>query len=94
MRVFIPRFSGAIAYLIVLMIVGTIGYVAIEGWPWREALCMTVINRDRGGFPDSPCTVRAWPGLYGGSSGGRHHRSRHLVRADHLIHRGIRPEPR
>jgi len=38
MRVFIPRFLGAIAYLVVLTVVGTVGYVAIEGWPWREAL--------------------------------------------------------
>ena len=42
MRVFIPRFLGAIAYLVVLTVVGTIGYVVIEGWPWREALYMTV----------------------------------------------------
>ena len=34
MPVFIPRFLGAITYLIVLTVVGTIGYVAIEGWPW------------------------------------------------------------
>ena len=38
LRVFIPRFLGAIAYLVVLTVVGTVGYVAIEGWPWREAL--------------------------------------------------------
>ena len=38
MRVFIPRFLGAIAYLVVLTVVGTIAYVAIEGWAWQEAL--------------------------------------------------------
>ena len=32
MRVLIPRFLGAIAYLVVLTVVGTIAYVAIEGW--------------------------------------------------------------
>ena len=44
MRVFIPRFLGAIAYLVVLMMVGTICYVVIEGWPWQDALYMTVIT--------------------------------------------------
>ena len=50
MRVFIPRFLGAIAYLIVLTVVGTVGYVAIEGWPWQEALYMTVITVTAVGF--------------------------------------------
>ena len=50
MRVFIPRFLGAIAYLVVLTPVGTVGYVAIEGWPWREALYMTVITVTAVGF--------------------------------------------
>jgi hypothetical protein len=40
MRVFIPQFLGAIAYLVVLIVVGAAGYVAIEGRPWREALCI------------------------------------------------------
>ena len=52
MRVFIPRFLGAIAYLLVLMVVGTIGYVAIEGWPWRKALYMTVITVTAVGFQE------------------------------------------
>ena len=52
MRVFIPRFLGAIAYLVVLTVVGTIGYVAIEGWPWREALYMTVITVTAVGFQE------------------------------------------
>ena len=43
MRVFIPRFLGAIAYLVVLMMVGTICYVVIEGWPWQDALYMTAV---------------------------------------------------
>ena len=44
MRVFIPRFLGAIAYLVALTVVGAVGYVAIEGWPWRDAVYMTVIT--------------------------------------------------
>ncbi len=38
----ILRFLGAIAYLVVLTVVGTVGYVSIEGWPWREGLLITV----------------------------------------------------
>ena len=52
MRVFIPRFLGAIAYLLVLTVVGTIAYVAIEEWPWREALYMTVITVTSVGFAE------------------------------------------
>ncbi len=52
MRVFIPRFLGAIAYLLVLTVVGTIAYVSIEGWPWREALYMTVITVTSVGFAE------------------------------------------
>ncbi len=52
MRVFIPRFLGAIAYLVVLTIVGTIGYVTIEGWPWREGLYMTVITVTAVGYQE------------------------------------------
>ena len=52
MRVFIPRFLGAIAYLVSLTIVGAVGYVAIEGWPWREALYMTVITLSAVGFQE------------------------------------------
>ena len=52
MRVFIPRFLGAIAYLVVLTVVGAVGYVAIEGWPWHEALYMTVITMSAVGFQE------------------------------------------
>ena len=52
MGVFIPRFLGAITYLVVLTVVGTIGYVAIGGWPWREALYMTVVTVTAVGFQE------------------------------------------
>ena len=52
MRVFIPRFLGAIAYLVALTVVGAVGYVAIERWPWREALYMTVITLSAVGFQE------------------------------------------
>ena len=48
MRVFIPRFLGAIAYLVVLMIVGTICYV-VSG-RGRTPLYMTVITMTAVGF--------------------------------------------
>jgi len=52
MRVFIPRFLGAIAYLLVLTVVGAVGYMVIEGWPWRDALYMTVITITAVGFQE------------------------------------------
>ena len=52
MRVFIPRFLGAIAYLVVLTVVGAVGYIVIEGWPWQEALYMTVITITAVGFQE------------------------------------------
>ena len=52
MRVFIPRFFCAIAYLVALTVVGAVGYVAIEGWPWRDALYMTVITLTAVGFQE------------------------------------------
>ena len=50
MRVFIPGFLGATAYLVALTVVGAVGYVAIEGWPWRDAVYMTVITVTAVGF--------------------------------------------
>ena len=41
---------GAIAYLVVLTVVGTVGYVTVGGWPWQEALYMTVITVTAVGF--------------------------------------------
>ena len=52
MRVFVPRFLGAIAYLVVLTVVGTIAYLAIEGWAWQEALYMTVITVTSVGYAE------------------------------------------
>ena len=52
MPVCIPRFLLAIAYLVALTVVGTIGHMAIEGRPWREALYMTVITVTAVGFEE------------------------------------------
>ncbi len=52
MRVFIPRFLGAITYLLALTIVGAVGYMLIEGWQWRDALYMTVTTMSAVGFQE------------------------------------------
>ena len=52
MRVFIPRFLGAIAYLVALTVVGALGYVVIQGWAWRDAVYMTVITFTAVGFQE------------------------------------------
>ena len=57
MRVFIPRFLGAIAYLVVLTVVGTVGYVVHRGVAVAGRPLYDGHNRDRGGFPGSPRTV-------------------------------------
>ena len=57
MRVFTPRFLGAIAYLVVLTVVGTVGYVVHRGVAVAGRPLYDGHNRDRGGFPGSPRTV-------------------------------------
>ena len=52
MGVFIPRFLGAIAYLLALSVVGAVGFVVIEGWSWQEALYITVITLTAVGFQE------------------------------------------
>jgi hypothetical protein len=52
MRVFIPRFLGTIAYLLALTVVGALGYMAIEGWPMRDAVYMTVITLTAVGYQE------------------------------------------
>ena len=52
MPVFMPRFLGVIAYLVALTVFGAVGYVVIEGWPWRDALHMTVITLTAVGFQE------------------------------------------
>lgn len=52
MRVFIPQFLGAIAYLVTLCVVGAIGHVAIAAWPLRETVYLTVITLTAVGFQE------------------------------------------
>ncbi len=52
MRVFIPRFLGALLYLLALTVAGVVGYSAIEGWELRDALYMTVITLTAVGYAE------------------------------------------
>ena len=52
MRVFIPQFLGAIAYLVTLCVVGAIGHVAIAAWPLRETVYLTAITLTAVGFQE------------------------------------------
>ena len=40
----VRRFGVSIGILVFLVFAGTLGYMAIEGWPWLDALYMTVIT--------------------------------------------------
>jgi voltage-gated potassium channel len=50
MKIFIPRFIGAALYFVVLALLGTVGYVLIEGAPIFDAFYMTVITVTAVGF--------------------------------------------
>ena len=52
MRVFVPRFLGALAYLVGLTLVGVLGYTLIEGWGIHDALYMSVITITAVGFSE------------------------------------------
>ena len=52
MRVFVPRFLGALAYLLGVTVVGVLGYMGIEGWQAQEALYMTVITITAVGYSE------------------------------------------
>lgn len=52
MRVFIPRFLGTLAFFAVLTVGGTVGYMAIEGWAFHDALYMTVITLTAVGYSE------------------------------------------
>lgn len=52
MRVFIPRFLGALLYFIALTVAGIVGYSVIEGWEFHDALYMTVITLTAVGYAE------------------------------------------
>ncbi len=52
MRAFLPRLVWTFAFLAVLVTVGTVGYMLIEGWPPGDALYMTVITLTAVGYQE------------------------------------------
>lgn len=50
LRPFARRFAWAALYFLVVFLAGTIGYVIIERWPWRDALYMAITTVTSVGF--------------------------------------------
>ena len=74
MRVYVNRFLGTALFFAALILLGTLGYIGIEGWAWGDSLYMTVITLTAVGYeevhPLSP-TGRAFTSfiLAGGITG-------------------------
>ncbi|RMH20308.1 MAG: potassium channel protein [Gemmatimonadetes bacterium] len=52
MQVFVRRFAAAAVLFAVLVVVGTLGYLWIEGWSFHDALYMTVITLTAVGYQE------------------------------------------
>lgn len=52
MTVFLPRFLIAALLAVILIAVGTTGYVLIEGWPLNDGLYMAVITLTAVGYSE------------------------------------------
>lgn len=52
LRSFSTRLAWALGYLLVLLTIGSVGYVVIEGWPFRDALYMTAITLSAVGYDE------------------------------------------
>lgn len=52
MRLALERLARVVGLLLALTVAGTLGYRLIEGWPWSEALYMTVITLSTVGFQE------------------------------------------
>ncbi|MBT8397877.1 MAG: potassium channel protein [Gemmatimonadetes bacterium] len=52
MRRYKVRFIGTALYFFSVILVGTIGYVAIEGWSWGDGIYMTVITLTAVGYDE------------------------------------------
>jgi voltage-gated potassium channel len=50
--VYRTRFLGTLLLFVLLMLVGTLGYMAIEGQPWEDSLYMTVITLTAVGYSE------------------------------------------
>jgi voltage-gated potassium channel len=49
----VRRFVLAMSFPIILLMAGTMGFVVIEGWPWFDALFMTVITLATVGYGET-----------------------------------------
>jgi len=52
MRVYINRFLGTALFFVALLLLGTVGYVAIEGWSVGDSLYMAVITLTAVGYEE------------------------------------------
>ncbi len=52
MRVYVNRFLGTALFFVALLLVGTLGYLGIEGWDWGDSLFMTVITLTAVGYEE------------------------------------------
>jgi voltage-gated potassium channel len=52
MRVFFLRFGGTALFFVASLVVGTVGYMAIEGWSWGDSLYMTIITLTAVGYEE------------------------------------------
>jgi voltage-gated potassium channel len=52
MRVYINRFLGTFLFFAAILLIGTMGYIAIEGWGVGDALYMTVITLTAVGYEE------------------------------------------
>lgn len=52
MRRFSTRFFGTALFFSAIILIGTIGYRQIEGWPWGDSIYMTVITLTAVGYDE------------------------------------------
>jgi voltage-gated potassium channel len=52
MRVYVNRFLGTALFFMALLVVGTLGFMAVEGWDWGDSVYMTVITLTAVGYEE------------------------------------------
>ncbi len=51
-RAFLPRLIGTVAFFTLILVLGVVGYMVIEGWSLGDALYMTVISVTMVGYQE------------------------------------------